>query len=824
MNYKLKHLLILRTLDIIFIFVMFSTFDNNSIVIGETVISKFWIILIIYLLFEYLNSKIMFELYINEKFICTFFISLVANVLTGTIMAMLLLNTTDDKIVQDATGQLLTIYLLAVAFIFILSLVKNMLSAILISKNIKKVIPLKKRLRSPIKFFLCNNYAIVDGKVMSVLATKHYTKYTSLFSDKTPDIKYVVVVIDIICLLFFYLNIRGPLIDDEGTLLIPVYLILIIFFQLYSHVCIWKANVSSNKKDALYAINGIYMLLVLFLPPITLGILLSNIGLDFSLFYFYIISSVSIGIFGTSYLTKSKVLFNFAKKNNMILNHEESFIMYKDSVLVMDEETVNETERSLLFALHDNDHKGAVLLSGEWGSGKTYTIKKLLKKYEEVDLLEHGSGQNMFYAIYKRLSSNTQLVNTKINILNLLKYPELVYIIITLNLAWVPFIALFKEYFLSSQHLSLLIILVVVINLLIIQFIPEIIFSKDIHNNRFRRMYLDLIVSYSQNKVIVFENIDRLSFNEINHVLEIINYLNDKNVTVIVNADMDYLYNESKFSENKFQHTNSRDDSKNYFELYMSRYFKDIIYIPNNVEYKIKCLKDLLRQENVFVAPHEWRIIKNILNLKNINQNVRELEYFVKKYKSKPVENMFSYELFLHIFKVNNSFSMDFNNLNIDNKEKWALCSIDTHQGNEHWEFYHMQSSKMISIYDLFLTKYKYSNIPEGNVYIGLSNQIEFVAYNFNAQDNEQMIRYPITNIFLSNTEEKLYKQVKNEFGYDLIKEYLDNQEHYYAYNEDQLFREINERLESCMENIDNIETINRVMCKLYIDYILTYP
>ncbi|WOO87194.1 P-loop NTPase fold protein [Mollicutes bacterium LVI A0039] len=817
MKLKKREQIRLRFLDTIFVYFCITFLYSTKLFSEDNIRFSMYLVAFLYLYLEYINYRMTFYKEVMISIVISSTINLVFGI---TFLHIVFQDAGTDFLIASAV-LIWFIQALVATFFTVFGVYREIFS---INKNLEISKNTDKK-RINVRYGLLGKYyAVIEGQLMSVRNTDNYTKYAPMYNIDNSSTKYLCFYTSALVIGIAIINLTTPIASDSNIYFILPLTCSLFLYQCITYLIIYKSNNNVNKKDVLYTISGLYTLMAY-----AIVIMVASFGFATSLYWEMNIITMIIGIIVIWKISSGDILTKLFKKLKLNIQNEGTAILQGDGgVIILKNNNIGEVERSILFSLFDNDQQGAILLSGPWGSGKTHTINKLFKCYEEVDLLKYGSGQNMFYAIYKSLSKKADSTKLKFNILNLVKNPELVYIIITLNLAWVPFVALFKEYFVSNgqiitEHMHLLIGVIIIINILIIQYLPEINFSKDIQNNRFRKMYLDLIIQYSKKKIVVFENIDRLNFDEVNNVLEIINHLNEHGVKVIVTADIEYLKDESKFNENKFNRNLDSEMRRNYFEQYLSRYFKDVIYIPNNIPYKVEVLKNILRNEGVFIAPWELAAIEWLLQEENMNQNIRELEYFVKKYKSKPVENVFSYEFFLHIFKINNRKSMDFKNLSDEHKKIWNYCMYkDKSKEDKLLKEYTSQNSEDCDAFILFNCEYKYANIPCKKVVYNNDEKKHIDSFaHYDKQENEALISKPLFNLSLSSEEKVAYEQVKNTevMAYLGTLMDVDNRET----SKENFIKKINSLLKESDVDIDNTIMMNKILCKMYIDIVLTY-
>ncbi len=561
-----------------------------------------------------------------------------------------------------------------------------------------------------------------------------------------------------------------------------------------------------NKVSFMYWLAlDLIMFIFIINPNENLKFVMFYLMIATALYFILIMCAKSIKV--KKYILKKYVrqdVNNFQVYNNMIMR-------------LKTEESFNESQYQLVSALNDNESQGAVLVSGPWGSGKTFLVQNTIPINKEIDLLKFGSGQNMFYAMFRALTKPFGSINLKLNILNFLKNPELIYILIGLNLAYVPVLALIKQPYLiddqgvNQPHLALIILTVGVLNLVILQILPYIVFSRDISNNRFRKMYLDLMTSQVENEVLVIENLDRLEWVEINEVLEILNYLKDNGKKVVVTADFEYL----KFKYK--QHLNK--EGKDYVGSYFNRYFKDAIYIPLSTQYKLKTLLEFAKRERVFIAPYEHRLILNILEQYS-NTTIREIERFIEKYKSRIVINQVSYDLFLFLNNSQRETSIDIATLEQQLQAKWCDILDENRKNINECSSVLMQPvyGKKHHIYVLLNSEYCYANIPRFeypvNLYEGWPDKLAM----YSEEEINIIKSNGFTSLSLSDEELKLYRKVPYADRRNILM-FLKNKET----TLDKIIEIAQEHLE--IEYKINIGTVdlNNVLCAMYINVIIEH-
>lgn len=399
-----------------------------------------------------------------------------------------------------------------------------------------------------------------------------------------------------------------------------------------------------------------------------------------------------------------------------------SIVRFKTDLLIEIDTKDDALSDQVWNALLENTGHRAILLHGQWGSGKTYYLHKLLNSnFKEVDLLKFGSGENKFYATFKALTSPYKIDNIKINLINLVSDPSLIKVIIITNVTFIPLLLLLKDVLLTGptdqvNSYSLLFKLVFLLNLIAVAFLPYITMEKDVNSNKHRKLYLDLICnSCSYTDIVVFENLDRLDWNEINDVLEVINHLNERQKNVVVPADLDYIKFESKF------YVKGDESSKKYQSLYFNRYFKEVIKIPSEAEAKCTKMKSMFKEKNEFIAKYEWHYIKEIIEKHAPKIDARELEGYIEKYISKPRFNQFSYELFLYLNSVEPYGVVRLDTLDNQVIENWIyltggveeahkelLNNRDvTFEGNRRF-----LSARNVTYADLISERYEYAYMP----------------------------------------------------------------------------------------------------------------
>ncbi len=388
-----------------------------------------------------------------------------------------------------------------------------------------------------------------------------------------------------------------------------------------------------------------------------------------------------------------------------------------------------EYEKKLLFAIDENGQSEATLLSGVWGSGKTTLIEKLLDDKITIDLLKEGIDVNLYLSVLKSLTKQWSSINFKANLIQLFSNFDLMSVIIVYNLAFLPLIAIFSDLFINEgvlnvENLMYLVIGFAILNYLLIQLLPFIVFSKDVNSNRFRKLYLDLISISSYKKIIVFENLDRMTWGDINGVLEIINVLNETQCTVIVAADKEYLETMSIYNET------NETKSAEYSKKYLYRYFKEIVEIPTDSKVKVNKLKQVTKKKYIFVAEYEWSIIEEIINNSKVPIQIRELEYFATIYKSNIIEKQFCYSFYEY---VNSKFG--FPN---DEKYKWEMV-LKTYEIAK----YPKQTISNLNLSLLFSNEYLYADI-------GVKEK-----YKFDPEDKKIMY-YEVDKV-----EKKVYKRIR---------------------------------------------------------------
>lgn len=516
-------------------------------------------------------------------------------------------------------------------------------------------------------------------------------------------------------------------------------------------------------------------------------------------------------------LTSKKFISSCGKKfkKRSFRTDIENFQLYNNKNTMRDiaKNKLDENQQQLITAVYDNISNGAVLVSGPWGSGKTYLVENTLNHGKEIDLLKFGSGQNMFYAMFRAITSPFRSINLKLNLKNLVDNPELIYILILINLTFIPVLSIIKEPYLYNnnilivENIKLVMIMILFLNLIALQVLPYIVFSRDINNNRFRQMYLELMKSQISDEVLVIENLDRLEWEEINEVLEIVNYLADKKI--VVTADLNYLV--MKYEN----YTGATDENTVRLENYFSRYFKDTINIPLSIEFKIDALKQIARQNKMFIAPYEYDIIRSIINQYNYI-NIRELEDFVFKYTNKPVINQVSYELFLFANNVLEDESRDIMKLSIELRQKWSAfitkVKLDINSASP------VVYSDNVEVSDLLKSQYKYANIPTVENLMHPSyykNQKYLSPSQDELNDANQRL---LTNLRINDDELSIYRKITNNNLIDELKKMaLDSN------SQAELLEKVAEFLKKEYSIETSEKSLNIILCSIYIDNVLKY-
>lgn len=447
-------------------------------------------------------------------------------------------------------------------------------------------------------------------------------------------------------------------------------------------------------------------------------------------------------------------------------------------------------------ALYSNKSEGAVLVSGEWGLGKTRFIKERKLDKFEVDLLNYGSGQKIYYSIFKILPKKFGSLNMKINIKSLLKNPELVIILIIANLSLIPVIKFGHDIQgLNNEPYNLMRVFIVSVlwNYVGVMILPSLAFNKDIENNKFRDVYLDHIAIKSMDKIVVFENLDRLEWDKIFEVLELINYLVAQDVKVVVAADKEYL-------EHKFPKLSSDDK---YTKLYLNRYFKETIVLPNTSDRKIEIMRRKIKEKSatrpIFIAPYEWKTIKCILDDYNNVLMIRELEYFIDRYRTNVVTNQFSLDLFLYANKAKPGVGSE--------KEIWTDYVIESGL---------MYSSKYISSIEYELTalyfgRYLYSNYEVDE------------QFKLNSESSKKSaIQNPIWTLQLESYEKRVLNRLRIE-DKKLIVEHICNSIDRTG-TEEVIENYVREELNN-LKLLEHTKKYNvkNIAAQIYIDYIFEY-
>lgn len=242
-----------------------------------------------------------------------------------------------------------------------------------------------------------------------------------------------------------------------------------------------------------------------------------------------------------------------------------------------------------------HEKKKSILLNGKWGVGKTTLIETYYSNEVYIDVMKYGSGQNNMAAIFKQLCKWYSVDNIIINIMNIWSNPELLKYIVLANTVLIGSLGVItdvlvkiitNESFQSIWNISNITIILVIANLIFLQLLPYLVFDNDPKSTKYRKLYLDHIVCSLNNKILILDNLDRIEYEQLIDMLEVVNYMNKLNVNILTLAEKDELINTLK--------TNNRygELSKPKLESYLRKYFEDTInYISKSQYYTRETIK-----------------------------------------------------------------------------------------------------------------------------------------------------------------------------------------------------------------------------------------
>lgn len=541
----------------------------------------------------------------------------------------------------------------------------------------------------------------------SELYVSHSNFSKSIFkkiSFRSLEMKFIVII----CTLFYFFIINiltfellPSLINNDILRFLP-YVYIIVYISII-YVIIKKIN-SKLKSYIILSAHFLNLIGLIFILSIV------GISIDFNDTYHVI---VEILIYIIEPIVLSGLLLNLINDVldiNKISHNQIINIFYptpNKEFGYLNNET-SQTAKLLLASVFNNRSNKATLLSGQWGVGKSYLVKTVFESYVEVDMLKYGSGQNIFYSFYQTIVKPSNYKNLRVNLRTLVRNPDLLVTVSAMNLALITFINFCMEIFalkpIVENNISVIYSIIILFNFFLLQVLPFIVFSKDLQSNRFRNLYLSLIVNNLKNEILVIENLDRLNENEVNSVLEIVNYLNEEGIKIIVTADIDYLRDIKEFSyigNNEFYKTN-----------YLNRYFKEVIVIPTTPATKRNTLLQILNEQNIFVAKYESWLILFILKLYPNKCNIRELEHFSEYYKSIDIRNQVSFELFLYLNDIKPLGYYDQATMDEHLKKDWKNVVKAATNSNLYDNNSQLVSSLDCSIELLLTDSYHYGNIP----------------------------------------------------------------------------------------------------------------
>lgn len=220
--------------------------------------------------------------------------------------------------------------------------------------------------------------------------------------------------------------------------------------------------------------------------------------------------------------------------------------------------------------------------------------------------------------------------NFVINVLNVGSDPELFKSLVIANSFLLGFLTAISKILdrpstlvwdsIGTQELYILII--VVFNIIFLQLLPYILFDKDPESTRFRRLYLESIMLSLGSDILIIDNLDRIEYKQLHDFLEVINWLDNSNMKILILADINELVAIYKAGNHYSEYSDEKVKS------YFRKYFNSTVDYLNKEDVYAQATIDFCRKNSI--RTNKISYLKLVTLFKHLPENFeyRELEEY----------------------------------------------------------------------------------------------------------------------------------------------------------------------------------------------------